>query len=275
MDIRDRLYIATMASDAAEMAATYGIGIELDQFCWAQNIDVNREKLYEEVDRMREITDRMTLHAPYSEISPAAFDKRFQELSLERLNQAYEIAAHFGIDRMVAHSGFIPCLHFPQWYYTEGVDFWKRFMEDKPDSFHIMIENQLEEDKDFLPEVCERINDPRVSLCLDIGHMLYSGRGGVKSWIDAFAPYCTHVHLHHNDRTWDHHYTLDVPGVINVNEVLNYILNRMPDATITLEHIFSKPSFYWLRNGGYLHYEDPEKGKKYQGMNSLANLVDE
>ena len=148
-------------------------------------------------------------------------------------------------------------------------------MSDKPDDFSIMIENQMESEKDFLPEVCLRISDPRVSLCLDIGHMMVSGNGEVREWIDAFAPLCTHVHLHHNDRTFDQHFTLDIPGETDMNRVVREILDSIPQATITLEHMESRGSFTWLKDKGYLSEEDFERGKPYQNMNSLANLVDE
>ena len=272
MDIRDRLLVATMASDAAEMAATYGVGLELDQFSWANNMDGNMEAFDREIRRMKEITDRMILHAPYSEVLPAAIDERVRKVSMERLNEAYALCRKYGINRMVVHSGFIPEVYFPGWYLNEAVTFWKKFMEDKPETFRIMIENQMETDKDFLPRVCRQIDDPRVGLCLDIGHMLYKGNGLAGEWIKAFSPYCTHVHLHHNDRTWDYHYPLDVPGTEDMNEVLQCILTEMRGVTITLEHITSESSFLWLKKYGYLSAENREKGKKYQGFNSIANI---
>ena len=272
MDIRDRLLVATMASDAAEMAATYGVGLELDQFSWANHLDDDEQIMMQEIRKLQKITRRMILHAPYSEVLPAAIDRRVREIAMVRLNQAYEVCRKLGVNRMVVHSGYVPTIYYPGWYLTEAVPFWQRFMEDKPDSFHIMIENQMETDKAFLPKVCSQIDDPRVGLCLDIGHMLYRGNGAVREWICAFAPFCTHVHLHHNDRTWDYHYPLDVPGTEDMNEVLQTILSEMPGATITLEHITAESSFRWLKNRGYLSREDPKKGLPYHGFNSIANI---
>lgn len=272
MDIKDRLYVATMASDASEMAAVYGVGLELDQFSWANNIDREKEVFEEEIMRMKDITDRMIIHAPYSEVFPCAIDQKIREVSLERLNETYALCRKYGINRMVVHSGFVPTIYYPGWYLSEAVPFWKSFMKDKPESFHIMIENQFESDKDFLPKVCRQINDPRVGLCLDIGHMLYNGNGVVGEWIRAFSPFCTHVHLHHNDRTWDYHYPLDVEGTEDMNVVVSLILEELRDATITLEHITAESSFRWLKARGYLLYENRENGLKYQGFNSIANI---
>ncbi len=39
MDIRERLYVATMAGDAAQMAEKYETGLEIDEFCTASNMD--------------------------------------------------------------------------------------------------------------------------------------------------------------------------------------------------------------------------------------------
>ena len=39
MNLKYRLYVATIAEDAREMAEQYGIGIEVNEFCTAANMD--------------------------------------------------------------------------------------------------------------------------------------------------------------------------------------------------------------------------------------------
>ena len=109
MKIRDRLYVATMADDAARMAEQYGIGLEIDEFCMASNMDRDslthmKQTVLEKMSSSR----RYIFHAPHHELSPCAIDPMALELANLRYNQAYELAKHYGITRMVVHSGYIP-----------------------------------------------------------------------------------------------------------------------------------------------------------------------
>ena len=39
--LRDKLYMATIAADADEMASRFGLGLEIDEFCTAANFDAD------------------------------------------------------------------------------------------------------------------------------------------------------------------------------------------------------------------------------------------
>ena len=73
MKFRDRLYVSTIASDAATLAAEHGLGLELAQFCIAENLDDESGCLPEVAAQMR-CARRFVLHGPYCELSPASID---------------------------------------------------------------------------------------------------------------------------------------------------------------------------------------------------------
>lgn len=251
MNLKDKLYVATIAQDAKAMAEQYGIGIEVNEFCTAANMDADFAH-WDTVARSKmAAASRHIFHAPFNEIHPSAIDPMMRRAAMQRLNQAYALAQSYKINRMVVHSGFLPDIYFPVWFIDRSVEFWQEFMADKPRGFQLMIENQLEEYAPLLPELCEKLNHPQVSLCLDVGHALYRSRQDIRHWVDCFAPYCTHIHLHNNDRVWDWHYCLG-QGSIDMAEFLPYLLQKMPDATITLEHMQAADSLAWLAERGYI-----------------------
>lgn len=275
-DLYKKLYISTTAADVLEQAALYGLGIELAQFCYAPFLDENYEEFAEEVRFMQRVSHRMIYHAPFNEIYPAAIDPKARDFAMGRLQQAYKSAASFGIHRMVIHSGYEPMVYFPKWYLARAADFFQEFMDDKPSDFAIMIENQMEsgDDLTLLPQLVDKIDDARVGLTLDIGHAMYRGNSrNLREWIDAFAPRTTHIHLHHNDHSWDWHQTLDEPGAkdVDIEEILGILLDKMKAATITLEHSKAAGSVNWLEAKGYLQRKFPELARQYAGYETLSS----
>lgn len=251
MNIKDRLYVATIAADARQMAEQYGIGIEVNEFCTAANMDADFTHWDGIARGNMAAANRFIFHAPFNEIHPSAIDPMMREAAMKRLNQAYTLAQSYRINRMVVHSGFLPDIYFPVWFIERSVEFWQEFMADKSENFQLLIENQLEREAELLPELCQKLNHPRIKLCLDVGHALHRSRQDVHHWADCFAPHCAHIHLHNNDRVWDWHNPLG-QGSIDMDEFLPYLLDKMPTATITLENMQAAESLTWLAERGYI-----------------------
>ena len=175
LDLSEKLFLATISEDSIQTAKAYGLGIEIDEFCEAVKMD---GPAFSETDRrvrndLQEV-QRAVFHAPFAEIFPSAIDPLMREAGLKRLNQAYTLAAGYGISRMVVHGGFLSNVYFEVWFHERSVEFWRRFMEDKPSDFFLLIENVLEEKPSLLSSVVEELDDPRIRLCLDVGHAFSS-----------------------------------------------------------------------------------------------------
>ena len=251
MNIKDKLYVATIAEDAKIMAEKFGIGIEVNEFCTAINMEIDFEKWDKIAKANMSVAKCHIFHAPFNEILPSAIDPKIRKIGMDRLNQAFELAQSYGINQMVVHSGNIPDIYFPEWFLDRSVEFWNEFMENKPADFQIFIENQLEKEAYLLPKLCERLNHPQISLCLDIGHAIYCSDEDIYSWVDAFAPYTKHIHLHTNDKSWDLHWCLD-KGCVDMESFVPYLLEKIPNSTITLENLRVEDSLLWLKERGYL-----------------------
>ena len=96
------------------MAGEYGLGLEFNQTCISEALDKeNREALLAE---MRALKGRdYILHGPFTEIYPAAIDRRAREMARERLEEAFEVCKALGVKRMVVHNGWLPFIYFKEW----------------------------------------------------------------------------------------------------------------------------------------------------------------
>ena len=191
---------------------------------------------------------QMIAHGPFTEIIPMAIDHMAAEYALRRLNQAYEGCRKLGVNRMVVHSGLMPDIYFPVWHVKKSTEFWKRFMEDKPADFCIFIENVLDPEPEALVEIAEKIDDPRVRLCLDVGHAHLKTEPAydIFDWIRIQGPYLAHFHLHNNDRSSDQHAPV-TEGTMDMEAVIAAIDEHCsPSATFTVESRECDGSVAWL-----------------------------
>lgn len=246
------LHIATYSERAIEVIKENHLGIELNDLCISEMLD--EDKVQETIRMMeQEIKDSyaesVLIHGPFTEIVPASIDHRMVDLGLERLNEAYDVCRILGVKKMIVHSGYLPPLYFKNWHIDRSVEFWKRFMSDKADDFNLCIENVLEDEPFMLKELIERLNDKRISLCIDIGHANWSNNGkySVAEWIKILGKDIGHFHLHNNYGSKDNHNEIH-DGQMDMIEIMETIGNYCrEDITMTIESHICEESAKWLK----------------------------
>lgn len=251
--IKDRLYLSTIADDDYEMAARYHLGLEIAEFCTAANMDAELFDCFDSNVRTKmQYADRFTFHAPFAELCPCAIEPMVREVTRKRYLQAIHLAQKYGANRIVVHGGYLPRVYYHQWFIEESVKFWKALLEEVPAETELMLENVLEDDCGLLPKIVKKVGDPRLRLCLDVGHLhVMLPETDVLSWLTAWAPDLAHVHLHNNFGARDEHNPLP-EGDIDMEAVLQTLERVAPEATITIENIVCEPSLEWLAEKGYL-----------------------
>ena len=245
---KERLFLSTIADDAVQTAREFGLGVELAQFCLAENMDKTPPDVQASLDAALEVPRRV-LHAPFAELCPAAIDPLVREVTRRRYLQAAALAKRYGAEKMVVHSGFIPLVYYPEWFAPQSAAFWREFLNDV-DGLTLCVENVMETSPDALRQVAEQVNDPRLRICFDVGHA-FCQSGELAPWLDALAPYISHVHLHNNHGTFDEH--LGLPdGTLDMAAVIRQLEALAPQATYTLEVRSARASVEWLLKEGLL-----------------------
>ena len=251
---KERIYLSTIASDAAETARSWGLNLEIAEFCTAWNMD--RE--FPTVDRVVQETIRgvggLLLHAPFNELFPCAIDLKARELSAARFRQAIALAKNYGARKVILHGGYNPWIYYPAWYVEQSILFWKDFLLDDP-GVELVLENVLETDPTWLSDIVKGVNDPRLRMCLDIGHVNAYSKVPVMEWLETCAPWISHFHIHNNDGTADRHSAL-FEGTIPMTEFLRRAEELCPNATFTLELMEDGPSVKWLADNRLLTSEE-------------------
>ena len=227
-----RFSISELDARAPELALERGLGLEIIGFCTAERME-DEELLASEEARLRPF-GRKSMHAPYYELTPCAIDSLIGRVSLHRYRQAVETSLRLGIRRMVVHSGYAPQMYFPEWFVPKSIEFWKDFVRELPEDFEMLLENVLDVRPEHIRDVCDGVDDPRLRICLDVGHAHVASEVPVEAWLDALAPRLTHLHVHDNDGTRDAH-AVPGEGTIGFPAMFDRIFSAAPEATVTFE----------------------------------------
>lgn len=245
---KEKLSLSGIDENAGLLAARWGLGYEVTEFCWAPRLEDPAL-----LERLRASGLPMAwLHAPYGELFPCAVDPRARELAKCRFRQTVDLAVKLGVFRVVVHGGFVPYVYFPSWYVEQSVLFWRDFLRDVPEGMVIALENVMEPGPEDLVEIVRQVDDPRLGLCLDVGHAnTCVSKTPPFDWIGPMAPWLRHVHLHNNSGGIDLHDPLG-QGTVPMERVLDELLSACPEASYTIENRDCRQSLSWLVRQGYL-----------------------
>ena len=258
-NIKDKLYVATFCEKYREAIKDYGVGMEINHTCISHLLDEEngkREKLLSNIQRDIDASEptHVMIHGPFTEIIPAAIDYKMREMGMMRVNQAYDVADHFGLKKMVVHTGWMPFMYFKSYQAQKGAEFWQEFMENKASDFILTVENVLDDEPNMIKDMMEKITDERIKICLDIGHAhaMTVDEYKVMDWLKVLGPYISHFHLHNNDGTGDSHSAFD-EGTLDIKETLLAIEDYCPeDVTYTIEARKAIDCLQWLGDKGFI-----------------------
>ncbi len=251
--LQGKLHISGTDSRAPALARQWHLGLETISFSYAPMLDepaaLSRAK--EEIQGI----GSLWLHGPFAELIPCAIDPLAREMAMRRFRQTLNAAQTLGIRRVVFHGGFIPHVYFPEWYVEQSVLFWRELLRDIPADMTLALENVMEPSPETLVSITAQIDDPRLGLCLDVGHAnTCVSETPPMDWIAPMAPWLRHVHLHNNQGGTDLHAPLDT-GRIPMRAIIGTVLETAPEATLTIENQDALPSLHWLAQQGYI--EEP------------------
>lgn len=246
----NQIHLSGMDAHAVQLANKYQCGYEITAFSYAPMLA--DAAAFSRVEAECEEIGSLWLHAPFAELIPCAIDPLVRQTAQHRFRQTLAAAQKLGIRQVVLHGGFIPHVYFPEWYVEQSVLFWRDFLQEVPPDFVLALENVMEPSPDTLVSIAAGVDDPRLGLCLDVGHAnTCVSRTPPLDWIAPMAPYLRHVHLHNNRGQDDLHAPLD-EGTVPMGEIIGAVLEQAPRATFTIENQDALPSLRWLAQQGYI-----------------------
>ena len=244
----NQLYLSTIDPGAGALARKYGLGVEIADYCTAMNMDESFEATDAALRSQLEGVSRRLFHGPFNELFPCAIDPLARALADYRFGQALALSKTYGAGKLILHGGYNPRLYYPCWYVEQSVIFWHGFLENHPGNYCICLENVLEEEPELLRSIVSQVDDSRLRLCLDVGHVNAYSAVPVGEWIACWGEYLSHTHLHNNDGTADTHSPLNQGSL-----PLDALIAALPcTATATLELPEIGESIPWMMENGLL-----------------------
>ena len=248
---KEMLLLSTLATGAGPFARKHGFGLEITEYCTATNLELNRKSVDSVVNNKVWGVRQIAFHAPFNELFPCAIDPKARDLARNRYAQAMAMARSFLTKTLICHSGYAPFFYYDNWFVEQSTEFWREFVKKVPAGMVLCLENVLETRPEPLLQLLEAVNDPKLRICLDVGHVNAYSKVPLMTWLETLVPWIHHFHLHNNNGEADTHCDLN-KGTIDMEQFLRQAERLCPNATYTLELEDPRPSVQWLMDTGIL-----------------------
>ena len=197
-----------------------------------------------------------SVHGAFIDVNPASGDPDMRELSRRRCRESCEVALAVGAGNLVFHSSAFPFLRGA--YLENWVAGCAAFYEELVESYpvRLYIENAQDLDPTPLRKLMEKLRSDRIGVCLDIGHVNYSGTP-VGQWFDQLGEWIRYLHLSDNLGEFDDHLPLG-QGCVDWELVNRLWIALGKDIPVTLETgtlEATRKSIAFLRNHQYFGLE--------------------
>ena len=240
------------------VANKYGLGLELAEFCISDNMGATYNDVIDHFEYNRSNAAYVVLHAPYNELMPHAIDQMVVDVARKRYEWTLQLCKKYDIKKIVVHANYVHSLYYPQWFVARQIAFWKDFLYKHDDQVTICIENVMEPNADMLIDIIKAVDDPRLKMCLDVGHANLMQESPIE-WLKKSYQYIDHYHIHNNkgpvefDRPslGDTHSALS-DGIIDMKALLDLAEELTPNATASVESYAIEESAMWLKENGYI-----------------------
>ncbi len=233
-------------AEAATLCAEYECGIEIQSFYDPSHILAHPDTIETHLPLVEGIRPR-SFHGPFGDLSPGSFDSMVRDLAMYRFEEAAAIAERLRADHMVLHLGYRPYTGPQAPTIKRSIAFWKQFLEPRSRDFHLHLENVHEPEPEILAEVIDAVDDARIDVNLDIGHIRCFSHGDPIYWIKTLRHRIGYVHLHDNHGTEDEHLGLGM-GNIPLEQIFGTLQEYSPNAIWALEckMEFMRKSLDWI-----------------------------
>jgi sugar phosphate isomerase/epimerase len=241
--------VNTYDKSSLATAKKHGFALEVEAYLWTYHAD-------EIFEKHKQVTELIRGFAKTSFHGTAVSREvdHFQSLPAAELfalyNESYGYASFHTISKIIFHSNYSKSNKLGFTWVSSQAAFWKEFLNSKPPTARVYIENFIDDTPELLAQLCDRVADPRFAICLDIGHASCNSNIPLREWISVLGNRIGHVHLHNNDGISDKHWPLG-QGILDCAAILRQLCADANAETYVLECDF-RDSLKWLYENGFI-----------------------
>ena len=241
--------IFNIKEDYEALAESQGLFYEALELSF-DGVSPEKRAWYENCGRVK------SFHGAFIDVNPGSSDGEIRTLSERKYRQSCDQALRCGAENVVFHS---TCATFLRGGYLDMwagrcADFFEQLSDEYRD-LHIFIENSFDIDPTPIKELMNRISSKNVGVCLDIGHINYSGTPE-KQWFDVLGERTGYLHLSDNMGIFDDHLPIG-KGIVDWREIKKRIaclpLSSATPATLEVGGMDNiKESLVYMRELGIM-----------------------
>ncbi len=211
-------------------AIELGIGVELQLMQ-----DVLDNTTLKDFANLREMLGNrsLTIHAPFIDLNPGAYDKRVLEVTRNRFDEAVVASYPLKAEVIVFHTGFHPsktCPIYDTWFERTVETF--TYASSKA-RCRMALENVFDESPIHIKRLLSEL--PRnVGACIDVGHANIFSDVPIGDWIEEFKGRIYELHLHDNKGKKDEHAPIGT-GNVDFKTIFSKIHELNQDCIVNLE----------------------------------------
>lgn len=212
------------------------LGVEIQDFVEPNLSKDEKESLIEEYRRrLIDLNGEISIHGPFLDLKPSSPDEDIKKVSREKYIEALQIANRLGASFIVFHSQINPYLKEPflrELNNLQAKEFWEEALLLTEFKGIILLENIFEETPLMLKELVECINNNRIRINLDLGHLNLS-KTPLNEWFEELKDYIDYIHIHGNNGVYDEHNTPSDDLIVDLHGAIRR-LKKYP--TLALEY---------------------------------------
>ncbi len=178
-----------------------------------------------------------TLHAPFFDLAPGAFDPYILEQTRNKLHSAFALLKVFRPRSIVCHLQYEENKHgyvFDRWLEVNVATWAPLLSLAKKENVPIMFENTYEKGPATHMTMLKRLDSPFAKFCLDVGHLMAFAKSQYQDWLPLLAPWLGQLHLHDNHGEKDDHLAPGRGG-FEFADLFNFLKQNKLTPIITFE----------------------------------------
>ncbi len=187
--------------------------------------------------KLKNFNQIISIHGTAFDVNPGSPDKKVVRLTVQRYQHCIRIAKMLNASFVVFHSQINPWitdLKIQEKKMNRQIDFWHEIVNEIGNNkLTVLVENVYESDPALLSLLIEKINSPKIKICMDVGHILFSSKDTIGNWCKELNKSIKLIHLHWNNGSMDAHQTPGRPFL----KTLKPILRKFKlDSVVALEY---------------------------------------
>jgi sugar phosphate isomerase/epimerase len=190
--------------------------MEIASFAFSDILDSNWMDILKNIQRkLRGFKGEISIHGAFMELVIHSRDKKIREVAKSRIYQNLEIAKMLNAKYIVFHGNFNPFIRHES-YVKNWIEQNAIFWSDALGKFDIIVvlENLWEPSPTIFRELLDNVNNNRLKVCFDTGHVNLFSVAPLKEWFDVLGDDIVYMHINDNKGDFDSEL---IPGEGSIN----------------------------------------------------------